>query len=284
MNPISEEDEDESLNLSLSFRSETFNRVKIISEESNFEPYDEHIVSIENSYTPVLKQWLEYKTESSINSSIFPHITSSSIEMFPMIVRGLDLEQTHLKYGNGKDSEDLLSVKLVRKNGLTRGNTFTAVSDTLLNEFRSPKREDLLAEDLESNISNSFSHDSISILLPRSPNGKEIQLKRALQEDELLTLNEKIGLLIGKNIIIDTTEKKGFWEKLGFSNKKKDDEIFYLMLGSMKSTQKLYLNAQAKTEETRNKATNLQDQIINFKLENDTLQDCIAGLRRKVIY
>lgn len=279
MNPISEEDEFESLSLTASHRSDNPAKFKLVSED-NFESYEDHFLqSTETLTSDLMKQWLEYRAETNIESSKLAQGSSSPIEMFPNIVRGLDIEQTTAKYGSCKDSEDFLSVKLVRKEGISRGNTFTG-SEASQASCASPKNDFL--DESDPSISYSFSPETSLSVISRSPKHKDTRTKQGYEEELVLCLQNKIEELTGNCLAIESSDKKGFWSKLGFSCKKKDEEVFSYMLDLWQNTENEYIKAKSETEETKNKLMNLQDRLMNLELDNNSYDDKLQDLRRKV--
>jgi hypothetical protein len=279
MNPIPEEDEFESLSLSASHRSDNTAKFKIVSE-GNLESYEDHFLqSTETINSDLLKQWLEYRTEANLESSRLAQVNSSSIEMFPNIVRGLDIEQATAKYGSGKDFEDLLSVKLARKEGIARGNTFTG-SEASQNSCASPKND--LLDELDPSISYSFSPETSLSIISRSPKHKDTRINFRDEEELILDLHNKIEELTGNSLATESSEKKGFWGKFGFSSKKRDDDVFSYILNLWQVTEKEYYKAKFQTEETKNKLMNLQDRLISLELDNHSFDDKLQDLRRKI--
>ena len=279
MNPISEEDEFESLSLSASHRSEYPTKFKLLSDD-NFEPYEDHFFqSSETPHSDLLKQWLEYRAEPSVEFSRLAQGSSSSIEMFPHIVRGLDIEQATAKYGSGKDFEDLLIVKQARKEGIIRVNTFTG-SEASQTSCTSPKNDFL--DESDRSISYSFSPETSLSVISRSPQHKHTSTKHGNEEQLILDLQNKIQELTGNSLSTESSEKKGFWGKFGFSSKKKDDEVFRYILNLWHINENEYSKARSETEETKNKLMNLQDRLIGLELEYHSYDDSLQDLRRKV--
>lgn len=192
------------------------------SDKGDFEELSENL----SSSVGGLRQWLDYKTDNPTDSR-----KQSTIEiMFPTIVKGFDPDSNKVKRKNSTTSSDYQrrsSLVIANISNLDSNPSIDPLSDSEIQ--RTDDSLDLFA-----------SHTPVEAVFSSEVDAFDVQLLEQLAETGEGQSNPEVLLLQASGNANQSGSKISFWEKIGFSDKRKQSNLLELAVEEWNKADKMW--------------------------------------------